>query len=562
MNFIDKFFLWLVLLPKPVYQKLGINLDHLAAVLTAKLTMDNRRPVAFGNRNSTKNTKVATKATLGTMLGAFFTGLFMLFAFGVGSDILTKLTMFATMFIFMLCITLITDFTSVLIDVRDNLIILPKPISDVTFMTARLLHITIRTSIIVLPMTIPAAILLAVMQGLFTIIPFVFIVLMMSLLSIFFINAIYILILKITTPAKFQSIIGSIQIAFVMVLMAGYQLMPRLMQSNALSGASVTQYPSLKFYPPYWFSDACLLLSGKGFSADSMVSLVLSIIVPILSVWLVVRFFAPSFNRKLGMITGGSSEASAPTKRVKGTVKTTLLERMAGFLTKPGAEFAGFVFTGRMIGRSRDYKMKVFPSIGYLIVFGIVFFLQDHRLSLAAGGTKLATPLLMIIYMSSVLISAALMQLPYSDKFKAAWLFFVTPIDKPGKVISGAVKCVFVLFFVPLALLLVILGLLLQGPSSLPNMLLGCLNVLAIGSVLALIMVKNLPFSTAQEGAAGGNTFIRTMLLMLLPVGFGFAHYLISGFHWVVLFLLLITAVVPWLVFDEIKKRNWNQLKQ
>jgi len=169
--------------------------------------------------------------------------------------------------------------------------------------------------------------------------------------------------------------------------------------------------------------------------------------------------------------------------------------------------------------------------------------------------------LLMVIYMSSMLLSTAMIQLPYTDKYKASWLFFVAPIERPGFVISGAVKCVMILFFVPLAFALVVLGLVLQGPSVLPNLLLGCLNVLVIGSIIAYIMVKQLPFSTAQEGAAGGSTFIRSMLLLILPGAFGLVHYFLSGFQWVILLLLLITAVIPWLVFDEIKKRDWGSLK-
>lgn len=561
MNFIDKFFLWLVLQPTLLYKKLGVDIEKLRAVLTAKLTMDNRRPVSFGNYNRGKEKKATSKATLGTMLGSLFMGLFLLFMFATGVDMLTKLSMFMSLFIFMLCITLITDFTSVLIDVRDNLIILPKPISDVTFVTARLLHITIRTAIVVLPLTLPAGILVATMQGVGIILPFILMVVLMTLLSIFFINAIYILILKITTPTKFQSVIGSIQIAFVMLIMVSYQLLPKVMQSETFRNASVTDLPFIQFYPPFWFADACMMLSGKGLTAESLLSLGLAFIVPILSIWTVVRFFAPSFNRKLGMITSGSSEQSVSTKKSNSSKKFALLETLAGWFTKPGAERAGFVFAGKMMGRSRDFKMKVYPSIGYLIVvFGMMFF-QGHSFEVLTESTKLATPLLLVIYISSMLVSGALMQLPYSDKYRASWLFQVVPVQNPGLLISGAVKSILVTFFLPLALSIIAFGLVLQGPAILPNLILGCINVLVIESILALILVKNLPFSVAQEGAAKGNTFIRSMLFMIFPVGFGFLHYAMSGFPAVIYLLILVSAVVPWLVFDEIKKLKWQQMK-
>lgn len=562
MNFIDKFFLWLVLLPAAIYQKMGVNVLQLRAVLEAKLTMDNRRPAAFGNRRPGKEKKEPTKATLSTMLGSLVMGLIMLYTFGIGADMQTKLTLFLSMFLFMLCVTLITDFTSVLIDARDNLIILPKPISDITFVTARLLHITVRTSIIVLPMTLPALILSTTQEGLAFILPYILMIVLMTLFGIFIINAVYLLILKVTTPAKFQKVIGTIQIGFIMLVMILYQIMPRMMQSDAAHLFTVTAYPWLQLMPTYWFADACMMLSGAGITQTSMVSLVLSLVVPLLSIWLVVRVFAPSFNSKLGMITSGASEQSTTIKTVKTSSKTSFLHRLAGLFTKSGAENVGFVFTARMMARSRDFKMKVYPSIGYIIVMSGVFLFQEHGLPKTTDvQTKLAPILMVIIYMSSMLVSGALMQLTYSDKYKAAWLFMITPISKPGLVISGAVKCVFTFFFLPLALAIVTLGLILQGPAVLPNLLLSCLNVLVIGSMVAYVQVRNLPFSTMIEGASGGGTFIRTMLMLLFPAVLGVAHWFISGFQWVVLLLLLIMAVVPWLVFDEIKKRNWYQLK-
>jgi len=61
--------------------------------------------------------------------------------------------------------TLIADFTAVLIDVRDNFIIIPKPINDKTFVLSRLLHIFIHLCKSVIPMCLPALIMLAVQNG-------------------------------------------------------------------------------------------------------------------------------------------------------------------------------------------------------------------------------------------------------------------------------------------------------------------------------------------------------------------------------------------------------------
>ena len=563
MNFIDRFLLWFFLLPEGIYKKAGINMDQLKAILTAKLTIDNRRPNSFGGNNRRKSEKKeVSKATITTMLGSLLVGLFLLFSFMAGVDITTKMSLFTTMFIFMLCVTLITDFTSVLIDIRDNLIILPKPISDRTFLIARLMHILIRICIVVLPISLPSLIFVTITEGIQMFFPFILIVALMTLLSIFIINAIYILILKVSTPVKFQNVIGSIQVGFTVFLMAGYQLMPRLIESSTLSNTSLSTIPYIRFYPPFWFAEASLALAGKGMSPEAMISVVLSVLVPFISIWLVIRYFAPSFSRKLSMISAGSAEQSVSVKSKKANLtKTSLIEKIAKLLTKAGAEYAGFIFTAKMIGRSRDFKMRVYPSMGYLLVFGgIMFFKNDIHTGIMTSGKQIMPSLLMIIYISSMFLTTAILQLQTSDKYKASWIFFITPVKTPGEIISGAIKCILAFYFLPIVILIMSLGLVLQGPFALPNLLLGAVNVMSIAILISFIMVKKLPFSYLQEGTSGGSTFIRSMIMLIIPGVFGLVHWLISGYYWVVILLLLLSSVVPWLLLDEIKKQKWEKL--
>lgn len=564
MNFIDRFLLRVVMLPTFLYDKLGVDTPQLRAILTAKLTMDNRRPASFGMQKRRSDKKEINGATLKMILSGLIMGLFMLFSFAVGNGMVTKLALFMTMFIFMVCLTLITDFTSVLIDIRDNLILLPKPVSDVTFMTGRLLHIAIRTSIIVFPLSVPACVTAAIIQGPAIILPFILMIVQMTLLSIFFINAVYLLILKITTPAKFQNIIGSIQIVFVMIVMLAYQVLPRMVDSSVMQHISISEIPFVRFVPSFWFADACMLLSGGGFTMEAMISLMLSVVVPVLSIWVVIRFFAPSFNQKLGMITGGTVEQTVATTKAgaeKQVVKQSFWQRIAHWFTKPGAERAGFLFASHMITRSRDFKMKVYPSFGSILIICIMPFLQNHTLTdVSLASPKIFSFLLLLMYMCSLPLSAALMQVSYSDKFKASWIFFVTPLERPGAIISGTVKCMMVFFLIPFALILTLVGVAFQGYTVLPNMLLGCINLLVICSLLAYLSVKKLPFSTAQETSTRGNTFVRTMLFLVIPVTIGIVHWLLSGFLWAILLWIVISSVALWLIFDEIKKREWQSL--
>jgi len=561
MNAIDKFFLWFFMLPSMLYEKAGVNTLQLRAILSAKLTMDNRRQSAFKTQNQRKEQKDINKATLGTMFGALLMGFFMMFCFLNNTESTTQMTFFMTMFIFMLCITLITDFTSVLIDVRDNLIILPKPLSDATFVASRLLHITIRTSLIVVPMVLPSMILIIFKIGPFVVLPFMLMVLMCSMFSIFLINAVYILILKITTPSKFQAIISYIQIGFTIFIFASYQILPRMMQNSAIEHLRLEEMPYIGFFPPYWFADACLSMAYFDFSGMGGFSLLLAMLTPILSIWIVIRYFAPSFNRKLSMITARTEEKTTAAEKTTNKKKLVFQEKLASFFTKTGSEYMGFLFGWKMMSRSRDFKMKVYPAFGSLIVLAVIFTNGGpFNAQSATHDENLMKILMTVIYLSSMILTTAIGNLPFSDKYKASWIFYSAPVESPGRVISGAVKSAMVSLYMPLALLIAILGIAFMGPGSILNILLGVLNVFTIGAVNAYSTVRKLPFSNVLNGTANGGSFVKTMLLLFAMGAVGVIHYFISGFFWAVLLLIVLSLGILWLVFSEIKALDWDDL--
>jgi len=563
MNIFDRVFLRFFLLAMPLFRKLNVNPEQLKAILVAKLTMDNRRPAAFAQMRS-REKKELNKATLKTMLGSLFMGLLFLVSFELGHDLVTRLTVFFSMFVFILAATLITDFTSVLIDVRDNLIILPKPVSDSTVVTARLMHIAIHINKMVLPMALPSLIAVIILNGIWAILPFMLILLLATLLSIFLINAVYILILRFTTPAKFQSIISYIQIGFAILIYGGYQLVPRMMENSVMVNTRMSQLHYIQLYPPYWFAEACNSLIVFDFGERQLMSLALSFLVPLLSIWIVVRYFAPAFNRKLAMINGSAVEMKSPAKDRAGLEPTgrTRVERLATMLTTRGSEYMGFVFTWKMMSRSRDFKMKVYPAFGYVVVLMVMMLMNKKtpgwaELHEMSGSAK--TAFLFLVYFSSFILITALGQLTYSEKYKAAWIFSISPLQSPGPVICGAVKSVMSYFYIPVILFISLLGLVFGGIKLIPNLLLGAFNILAISSLIAYFTLRELPFSVPSANAAKSRTVIRSMMTMMIPAVFGIFQWIIFDYLWIVMIFAVLAVIATWMVLDSIKNRGWAQ---
>ncbi|HEX7411449.1 MAG TPA: hypothetical protein VF298_04840, partial [Bacteroidales bacterium] len=152
-------------------------------------------------------------------------------------------------------------------------------------------------------------------------------------------------------------------------------------------------------------------------------------------------------------------------------------------------------------------------------------------------------------------------QLAYSKKYKAAWLFAVCPIDTPGKIISGAVKSVMAYFYIPIVVIFALPALVFVGTGILPNLILGCFNILIITSLIAYFSLRELPFSVSAQNASKGRTISRNIITTLIPLVFGFFHWLIFDFLWVVIILAVLAIIATYMVMDSIRNLSWSKIK-
>jgi ABC-2 type transport system permease protein len=564
MNIINKAFLKLALLPSSIYNKMGVDQNALAAILNIKLTMDDRRVSGLQQAQRRKSDKEVSSATIITMIVSAVLGLLYLMAFYIGSNVVTSLTFYFFMFFFMLSATLISDFTSVLIDVRDTFIILPKPVNDRTVLLARLLHIFIHICKLVLPMSLPGVIYIGLKYGIVSAIWMIPMLFLLTLLAIFFINAVYIIILRITTPQKFQNVISYFQIVFAIVIYASYQFLPQMMEREGILEFDLTKYPWSAALPMYWMAFAWESLTTFSFTGESVIFLAASIIIPLLCVWIVVKFLAPSFNNKLALINSTSDSQPAAVNNVAQQKRSGLPEKLSTVLTRGSGEAAGFLFAWKMSGRSRDFKLKVYPSMGYMLVLIVVMFARSKKLSfelLASNGMEFKIFMIGCVYLMSLMLVTAISQMVYSEKYKAAWIFNVAPVEYPGEVISGAVKAIVLKFYVPIILLITIPALVIGGWYAVPNLLLGVFNQVLIAALLVYINFRSLPFSRKQNANMNGGSFIRNMGVMVISVFIAIFHYIVYEMFVVVCIFAVLSLIAAWLIAGSIKKTSWAKIK-
>ncbi len=562
MNVINRFFLWLALLPLYFYKQLGVNAAQLQAILYTKLLMDDRRPTTLMQAQRRNRTKPMRAATLASIVGALVLGAIYLSAFFIGKNNVTHFLFFFTFFFFMLAASLISDFTNVLIDVRDNYIILPRPVSDATVVTARILHILIHISKLVVPMSLPGLIYIFVQYGFAAAFFTVPLIGLLTLFVIFFINALYLLILRVTTPQRFQSVISYIQIVFAIVIYASYQVLPRMAANNAVVNFDAAKHPAIFLLPVYWFAAGWNALYTKDWTWLTVLFLLLCIAVPVLSLYVVITYLAPAFNNRILLAGSAGAENSKPGEPVVAPApKPHYSERLGRAFCRTQAERAGFLFVWKMTARSRDFKMKVYPAMGYVAVMvGVMFLRTKHISAHVFEPAALKIVIIGVLYGASLLPITAANQITQSEKYKAAWFFFTTPLAYPGQIISGAVKSLLAKFYLPVFIILLLAGIAAAGPAALPNILLGLINQVLIVSFIVYANRLIFPFSTAPNNNSNAGRVVKNLALFTLAGLVCAAHYLVYNSLPLVIMFALLSGVAAWLIMSNLYAAGWPRL--
>ena len=126
------------------------------------------------------------------------------------------------------------------------------------------------------------------------------------------------------------------------------------------------------FLPPLWMAN--LLESVKTFSANvpHIAMIFLAITVPLFTFWVMIKFLAPSFSKKIAALGNAGDETTSEEKNAAAH-KIPLSEKLSPILCSNKTERAGFELAWKMTGRDKSFKIQFYPSLAYIAVFAFVF---------------------------------------------------------------------------------------------------------------------------------------------------------------------------------------------
>ncbi|WP_382398304.1 hypothetical protein [Lentibacillus salinarum] len=520
-----------------LFKRFGIDYADLRKILQLKLTMDQRRVPTIFNMNGAKK-KEGNQFLKSLWLYGLY-GLILIPFLFFGDHYMLQMSLMFGIMMFFLMTSMISDFTSVLLDVRDKNIIGTKPVSKKTISAAKMVHVSIYMSLLTGAFLAIPFIVMIVTKGVL----FSLLFLGLLLLNVIFIIAltalVYIVTLTFFNGERLKDIINYVQILLSVGIVVGYQLLARSFEVVDLTVSYTFSWWHL-LLPPIWFGAPFEWLLGQNMSGGIIILSLAAFIVPVISIILYARLM-PAFERNLEKLLSHSG-----TNKKKMFRPDNLFARFVCFDRE---ERAFFRFASLMMKKEREFKLKVYPVLGMAFIFPFIFLFNsfsDGSFSEVGQGKTYLT-----IYFSSIMIPSIIHMLKYSENYNGAWILRATPIEDPISLHRGTIKAFLVKLYLPIFMVLSVVFTVIFSVRIIPDLitvfLAACLHTIIS---YKLLNDETYPFSQSFEFAQDTNTGVN-ILLMLFAGLFALIHFLVLSISfgiYVYLGILLLVTVVSWLV--------------
>ncbi|WP_332646600.1 hypothetical protein [Lysinibacillus sp. 54212] len=525
-----------------LFTKLGIDYETMRKILHIKLTMDERRIPTLFSQSATKKSEDKKYGYIKSLWIYVLISLVLIPFIILGENFLFQMSMSYAMIIFMIMTSMISDFSTVLLDVRDRTILSTKPITAKTINAAKFMHILIYLTYLTIALTA-----IPVIVGLFThgIVFFVITVFELVLINVFVVvltAILYMLILRFFDGEKLKDMINYVQIGLSLVLMIGYQFLARSFELVNLNIVIEFHWWSI-FLIPMWFAAPYELLLNGDRSVLTIAFSVLTIIMPILSLWIYIRLI-PTFERSLQKLLS--------TSKSKKEKRNRLREALLKIACRTNEERAFYRFASLMMKQEREFKLKVYPSLGFAFVIPFIFIFNFSRGESVDYSASISY---LTIYFSMLIIPTAVFMLGHSGKYKAAWIYKIFPLKDYTDLKKGSLKAFLIKLYLPLFVVQSIVSCYLYGIRILPDLI----AILVVGCMYTVICYigfgSSIPFTKPYDEIGNGQGWITLVLLIPLVIFAGIHYFFVTKVDYGVFIYLASLLIINFGVWKFVFRR-------
>jgi hypothetical protein len=535
------------------FNKFGINYNQIRMILKVKLTLDSRNiPTIMGN----KNRKDSDNLGVWSMVIYLFMG-FMISIFAwIPFPLFYKMNIIFGMIIFMVLATMISDFSTVLLDVKDKFILLPRPVSNKTIKMAKTIHVSYYLMRITLALSGPSLLMCLIHYG-----PIFFLVMLLEMillcgLVMFFTSLLYFAILSAFDGEKLKDIINYFQIGLTVFMTVAYQLIGRMFNISQLN---ITYTPKWWNFllPTTWFSAPLIIVQNNSNSLFYYASTAIAVIVPIICFIIYTKVIVPNFEEKLQKL----NENGGGKHRLKAF---SINKAIAALACSGKEERAFFTFAQNMIASERKLKLQLYPSLAFSVVLPLImiFNVGSHQ-SIAKTFNALQTSNSYLnIYWGIAMVSVSVYYISNSEKYRGAWIYRTLPIENPGIVFKGAFKAFMFKFNIPLMALLALVFIPLFGARIIPDIILIFINMFLLAMAFYRTSSKQLPFSKDFQAAKSGGTRVGIMFLLFAICGaMAGIHFALIHVPFGVTINIAISLLITCLIWHFSFRVSWKDVE-
>lgn len=521
------------------FEKLGVDYKVMRKILQVKLIMDGRRVPTLMNSSSKKkndnDNNDKNKFQTSLLLYGLFGLILVPFVF-MGNSYIFQMSFVFGILIFMLMTSLISDFSSVLLDIRDKNIIFSKPVQSKTLSMAKIIHILIYMFSLTFSLSGLALIVALWRHGIVFFLIFLAEIILVDLFIVVITALLYLLILRFFDGEKLKDIINYVQILLSITITVGYQLVGRLFSFVNYNMVFVPKWWQYIIFP-IWFGAPFELILNGNYNMYIIIFSILAIVTPIVSIVIYIKLI-PAFERNLQKLDNNSMK----TKKVN----VKFIERISKIICSTKLEKTFFRFACDMMKNERGFKLKVYPSLGFSIIFPFIFLFSDLKEQGLSGMAS--SKLYLTIYFCALMLPTVIMMMKYSEKYKGAWIYKTVPINETSDIYIGTFKALIVKLVCPVFFIESLIFIGIFGIRIVPDLILVFLNMLLYIVICFRTFSKAMPFSepfgTAQQGE--GLVIIPIMLLLGVLALIHLFCTTISYGVYIYIIIALIINIIAW----------------
>ncbi|WP_025025802.1 hypothetical protein [Caldalkalibacillus mannanilyticus] len=533
-----------------IFLKLGIDYPMMRKILELKLVMDQRRVPTIFNQSAMKkkgDSSAESNHFLKSMWLYGLLGLFLIPIALMGENFIFQMSIVFGIFMFLAMSSMISDFSSVLLDLRDKQILYTKPIDRRTIGMAKTIHVTIYLFFI--SFFLMAGVLVASLMKYGVLFFFLLLVevFLMNLFIVVLTALLYLIILKFFDGEKLKDMINYFQIFLSVAMIIGYQLLIRSFELVQLDVIFHLQWWQILIVPLWFGASFEWLFNGNG-SIEIVLFSLMALIVPIVSILLYSKMM-PSFEQHLQKLSTHSS---------KGKRKINLWSSLFARIVCPKREERTFFLFGtKMMRQEREFKLKVYPALA--ISLFLPFIMMLSQLQFRTLEEIFSGKWYFSIYIALLFIPQVVMMLKYSGKYKGAWIYRVSPTQTPEPILKGILKAFFVQLFLPIYFILGTAFVLLFGIEILPDLGLVFLYACLYTMICFKMLQPGLPFSTSFTAMQKSDGWLVIPMFLILG-GMGLLHFFAATEGYIFLLLIVFVFFCNLLLWRKGCKVSWESV--